>query len=448
MFKRNIIQKLDDWKQHSGRKPLAIRGARQTGKTTVVKLFASHFAQYIYLNLEVEEDKTLFRKYTSIHDLVKAIFFAKDKVMSVLPTLIFIDEIQEAPEALTMLRYFYEEYPQYHVVAAGSLLESLFNSRINFPVGRVEYLALYPCSFREFLEAMGEQQALQQYDETRIAGYAHDKLLRLFHDYTLIGGMPEVVQKYADARDFTALKPVYDALLVAYLDDVEKYSSSPSQAQCMRHAIRSVFYEAATRIKFQGFGKSPYSSKEMGEALRTLEKAFVIRLIYPTTQASHPFLPDVKKSPKLQVLDTGLLNHFSGIQTQIFGTPDLNSLYQGRIAEHIVGQELLANQNDMLHPIRFWVREKKESTAEVDYLFQHQGRMIPVEVKSGATGALRSLHQYMELSEEQVAIRLYAGESRIDAVQTPAGKRYQLHSLPYYLAGNIAKYLVAARKAD
>jgi predicted AAA+ superfamily ATPase len=441
VFKRDIIQKLNAWKQSPGRKPLVLRGARQTGKTTVVELFAGNFAQYIYLNLETEEDKALFRKHASIHDLVKAIFFAKEKVMSVSPTLIFIDEIQEVPDALTMLRYFYKEYPQYYVIAAGSLLESLFNNRISFPVGRVEYMVLHPCSFREFLEAMGEKQALQQYEDTRIAGYAHDKLLRLFHDYTLIGGMPEVVQKYADTRDFTTLKTVYESLLFSYFDDVEKYSGNQSQTQCIRHAIQSAFYEAATRIKFQGFGRSSYSSKDMGEALRTLEKAFIIKLIYPTTQTTHPFLPDIKKSPKLQVLDTGLLNYFSGVQLQIFGTADLNALYQGRIAEHIVGQELLANQDDLLHPLRFWVREKKESTAEVDYLFRYQGRMIPVEVKSGATGALRSLHQYMELSEERVAIRLYAGERRIDTVDTPSGKRYQLYSLPYYLAGNIRKIL-------
>ncbi|MDR0566999.1 MAG: AAA family ATPase [Prevotellaceae bacterium] len=442
MFKRDIIQKFTTWQQSVGRKPLVLRGARQTGKTTVVRQLAGHFSQYIYLNLETEEDKTLFLKHSSIHDLVKAIFFVKGKEMGILPTLIFIDEIQEAPKALSQLRYFYEEYPQYHVIAAGSLLESLFNNRITFPVGRVEYMVLYPCSFREYLEAMDEKQALQQYDSACFAPHAHDKLLRLFHDYTVIGGMPEVVQRYVDARDFTALKPVYNSLLFSYLDDVEKYSSGQAQTQCMRHAIRSSFYEAATRIKFQGFGGSSYPSREMGEALRTLEKAFVIRLIYPTTQTSHPFLPDIKKSPKLHVLDTGMLNCFSGIQMQVFGTTDLSAIYRGRIVEHIVGQELAANQSDMLHPLRFWVREKKESTAEVDYLFPYHGRMVPVEVKSGKTGMLRSLHQYMEQSDEAVAIRLYAGENRIDRLSTLAGKPYLLHSVPYYLAGNLEKYLL------
>lgn len=441
MFKRDIIQRLIVWKNSDGRKPLVLRGARQTGKTTVVNMFAENFVQYIYLNLENEEDKSIFNKFKSIHELVKAIFFVKNKTLNILPTLIFIDEIQEVPKALTMLRYFYEEYPQYHIIAAGSLLESLFNNKISFPVGRVDYMVLNPCSFREFLYATNELNSLEQYEKGKIADYAHNRLLKLFHDYTLIGGMPEIVMRYSETNDFSSLKQIYNSLSISYIDDVEKYASGNNQTQCMRHVIQSSFYEASTRIKFQGFGKSAYSSREMSEALRTLEKAFILKLIYPTTQTSPPYLADIKKSPRLQVLDTGMLNYFSGLQVQILGTNDLNSIYQGRIVEHIVGQELIANQDDILHPIKFWIRDKKESSAEVDFLFPYNGRMIPVEVKSGATGKLRSLHLYMDLSEESLAIRLCAGECRIDLVETASGKTYQLHSLPYYLAGNIKKYL-------
>jgi len=440
MYQRSIIEKLLQWKNSSGRKPLVLRGARQVGKTSVVHLFAQHFEQYIYLNLETSEDKEIFSKFSSIHDLLKAIFFLKEKDLHKPNTLIFIDEIQEVPEALAILRYFYEKYPQYHVIAAGSLLESLFCNHISFPVGRVEYMVVRPFSFREFLEAMGEKAALEQYLSAKVEIYAHDKLLKLFHDYALIGGMPEVIKTYAETKNLTSLKTIYDSLILSYIDDVEKYASTVSQVQCMRHVIRSSFYEAATRIKFQGFGQSSYSSREMGEALRTVEKAFIINLIYPTTQVSQPFLPDVKKSPRLQVLDTGMLNHFAGIQTQVLGARDLNNLYQGRVAEHIAGQEMLAAQEDLIHPLRFWVREKKESTAEIDYLFPYRGRMIPVEVKSGATGSLRSLHQYMEMSDETIAIRLYAGNASINQIQTPNGKTFELHSLPYYLAGNLMEY--------
>ncbi len=441
MYKRTIIQELTHWKNSIGRKPLVLRGARQVGKTTVVNMFASQFQQYLSLNLEREEDKLIFQKYKSIDELIQAVFFFKKKEINNTSTLIFIDEIQEVPEALGLLRYFYENYPQFYVIVAGSLLESLFNSQVSFPVGRVEYRVLRPFSFEEFLDAMDETAALQQYRSCKIASFAHEKLLKLFHDYTLIGGMPEVVRRYIETKDFLVLQHVYDSLMLSYMEDVEKYAKNQSQVQFIRHAIKASFYEAGSRIKFQGFGQSSYSSREMGEALRTIERAMLIQLVYPTTQTNLPYLPDIKKSPKLQVLDTGMLNYFSGLQQQVFGTKDLNTLYQGKIAEHIVGQELLANKKRLLDPLCFWVREKRESVAEIDYLFPFEGKMIPVEVKSGQTGRLRSLLMYMDLTEESIAIRLYAGEQKIDILQTVSGKTIELHNLPYYLAGNLYEYL-------
>ena len=440
MLKRSIIKKLKDWKTSNHRKPLILRGARQVGKTTAVKLFAKSFEQYIYLNLEVSKDKELFLKYKSIKELVTAIFFEKNKSLSSTDTLIFIDEIQEVPEAISMLRYFYEDYPQYHVIAAGSLLESLFDKAISFPVGRVEYRVLRPFSFEEYLNAIGETSALEQYHTVPIATFAHDKLLSLFHEYTLIGGMPEVVSVYAKTKDLIALKPIYESLILSYLNDVEKYAKNSNQVQTMRHAIRSCFFEAGNRIKFQGFGQSGYGSREMGEVLRTLEKAMLIHLVYPTSQTSLPFLPDLKRSPRLQVLDTGMLNYFAGIQKLVFGTNDLNNIYKGHIAEHIVGQELLANQTNILETLRFWTKEKKDSLAETDYLCNINGDMLPVEVKSGATGRLRSLHLYMEESNCNVAIRFYAGTFSIDDITTSSGKKYKLLNIPYYLAGQLNEY--------
>lgn len=208
-----------------------------------------------------------------------------------------------------------------------------------------------------------------------------------------------------------------------------------------KHAIRSCFREAGNRIKFQGFGESAYASREMGEALRTLEKAMLINLIYPTTQTMLPFMPDIKRSPRLQVLDTGMLNYFSGVQKQLFGTKDLNTIYKGHISEHIVGQELLAKQTSLLNTLNFWVREKKDSVAELDYLLPYEGTMIPVEVKSEATGRLRSLHQFMEVYKGDLAVRLYAGKYSIDVLTTPTGKEYRLVNMPYYLAGVIKQYI-------
>lgn len=441
MFNREIIKDLMQWKASAYRKPLVLRGARQVGKTTVVNQFAVNFNQYIYLNLEIEEDKQIFRHRNSIHELIQALFFLKDKDTNISDTLIFIDEIQEMPDAIASLRYFYEEYSQYYVIAAGSLLETVFDTSVSFPVGRVEYQFLYPFSFNEFLDATDEHQALKQLNKTPIPDFAHEKLLRLFHSYCLIGGMPEVVKRYVERSDLTQLASVYESLLLSYIDDVEKYARNTTQVQIMRHAITSCFREAGSRIKFNGFGASNYGSRDMGEALRTLEKAKLIYLIYPTTQTKFPFQPDLKKSPRLQVLDTGMVNFFAGIQKEVFSTSNLLDVYNGKIIEHIVCQELMAANKDLISKPLFWVRDKEGASAELDFLVRFEGKAIPVEVKSGKTGKLKSLIQYVEMSETPLAIRLYAGMFNESKVKTPQGKEFTLLSLPYYLAGRIKQYI-------
>jgi len=440
MFKRQIISQLMKWKQSAYRKPLVLRGARQVGKTTVVQQFAENFNQYIYINLENKEDKLIFQNRNSIHELIQALFFIKDKNIENNDTLIFFDEIQEMPEAIASLRYFYESYPQYYVIAAGSLLETVFDTSVSFPVGRVEYQFLYPFTFEEFLDACGEHQALAQLNNIPLAGFAHEKLLRLFHTYTLIGGMPEVVKRYVEQRDLSQLKPVYESLMLSYIDDIEKYARNASQTQILRHAIISCFREAGSRIRFNGFGASAYGSREMGEALRTLEKAKIIYLIYPTTQTKLPYQPDLKKSPRLQVLDTGMVNFLAGIQKEVFSTPDLLDVYNGKIIEHVVNQELMAANKDQLNKPLFWVREKEGASAELDFLVVVDGKGIPVEVKSGKTGKLKSLHQYIEMSDSPLAIRLYAGKFQIDKLQTPSGKTFTLLNMPYFLACKIILY--------
>ena len=443
MYQRNAIKELLKWKNSNGRKPLVLRGARQVGKTTVVGLLAENYAQYIYLNLEREKDREVFAKYSSIDETVQYIFFQNNKNLDkISDTLLFIDEIQIMPDAVAMLRYFYEEYPDLHVIAAGSMLETLFDRGINFPVGRVEFRKIYPVCFEEFLGAVNEKQALKLYSQIPLPAFAHDKLLQLFHTYTLIGGMPEVVKKYAETKDITSLSSVYESLLATYFDDVEKYAKNAGQVQVIRHAIRSSFYEAGTRIKYQGFGASSYNSREMSEVLRMLEKTMLVNLVFPTTQTAAPFMPDVKKSPKLLVLDTGLVNYFSGLQKELFGTRNLNTHYQGKIAEHIVGQEIFASNHNVLYTLQFWIRDKKQSSAEVDFLYNFNGQMIPVEIKSGKSGKLRSLHQFLEMSNIPVAVRFYAGQFQVEEHKTMAGKPFKLINIPYFLAGKLYDYLL------
>jgi hypothetical protein len=341
-----------------------------------------------------------------------------------------------------MLRYFCESMPHLHVIGAGSLLEiALAKAEIEFPVGRVQHLVMYPLSFAEYLNAIGESDAATVLDDVPLPPHAADRLLDLFHRYALVGGMPEVVAEYALTRDTPALRDIYESLLQSYLDDVPKYSRNDTMARVLDHCIRTAPVEAGNRITFAGFGQSHYRSREVGEAMRTLEKALLLHLLYPTTATQIPVRPDLRKAPRLQFLDTGLLNYFAGLQDQYFLHKDLHAFYRGLLAEHIVAQELLCHRASLLHKPCFWVREKSQSSAEVDFVVQHQGRLIPVEVKAGSTGRMRSLHQFVDAVNPGYAVRLYAGSlERMDS-RTPGGTRYTLLNLPYYLASKLTGYL-------
>ena len=442
MFNRKIIKELENWALRENRKPLILRGARQVGKTTLINQFSKQFDEYIYLNLETDEDKKLFYNFKNVDELVQAIFFIKNKKFNKnSKTLLFIDEIQESPKAIEMLRYFYEKIPELFVVAAGSLLESVFNFKVNYPVGRVEYLVLRPVSFIEYLEAIGEQTAIEQLGNIPLENFAYEKLMKLFHTYALIGGMPEVIKYYSENKELTGLKNIYESLITSYLDDVEKYATNSTRAVILRHTIRSCFTEAGRRIKFQGFGNSNYKSREIGEALKTLEQTLLINLIYPITAQVLPMIPNKKKSPRLQILDTGLLNYFAGIQQDIIQTNDLNNIYKGTVIEHLVGQELLSSQYNAMSSLHFWVRDKNSSSAEIDFLFPYQNKLIPVEVKSGKEGTLKSLHLFMDHAPHNIAIRLYSGGFRISEIKSQLGISFKLINLPYFLTSQIEKYI-------
>jgi predicted AAA+ superfamily ATPase len=442
MFKRLALHYLEKWSKQTTRKPLILRGARQVGKTTLVDLFAKNYLHFISLNLDVKNDRALFEQEYTVEELIKTLFFRENLPLSeARHTLLFIDEIQNAPEAVAMMRYFYEKNPELSVIAAGSLLETLLDTHISFPVGRVNYQYVYPLTFQEYLIATEEIEALRILEKIPVEKFSHTKLLQLFYQYTLIGGMPEIVQQYQQHKDIIELQPLYQDLLTAYQDDVEKYAKTTTSRQVIQHCIRQAPFEMARRIKFQGFGSSNYSSKDIKAALQALEKAMLIKLIYPTTVDSTPILPNFNRSPKLQFLDTGLVNCTVGLQSQFMNLTALNDIYQGRIAEHIVGQELLANGASPNRNLSFWVREKKQSSAEVDFLLSHRDTLIPIEVKSGKVGQLRSLHQFIENTNVNVAVRIYAGEFSVEAQKTPSGKPFKLINLPFYLSSQVELYV-------
>ena len=439
-LRRNVEKYLKNWKTKEDRKPLIIRGARQVGKSTMIDHFGSGFDQYLKLNLEEVRHRKLFLELDDINRLVDRIWLEYRIPEKPGQVLLFLDEIQECPKAIAKLRYFYEERPDIHVIAAGSLLSFALKDVKSFPVGRVEHLVLHPFDFREFLLARGNERAIEAYHKIPVSKVAHFHLLDEFHMYTLIGGMPEIVNKYIRTGGIAGLAPIYRSLWQSYRDDVEKYARNPTDRKIIRHILETAPY-ANDRITLAGFGHSNYRSREVREAMQALQQARVLHLLYPTSQVQPPLFPNFRRKPKLMMIDTGLMNYAAGIQADLIGIEDLNDLFRGQVIQHLVGQQLMARSLDPSFRPAFWVREKTNATAEVDYCIQHRQNIIPVEVKSGKAGKLRSLHQFMERTNHSLAVRLLANYINIEKVKTQNKREFTLASLPYYLAGQLDKYI-------
>jgi uncharacterized protein len=441
-FKREVVTSLLEWKENPYRKPLVLRGARQVGKTTLVKQFSAEFDQFIALNLEQDADARFFRDYNSVQEIWDALLIEKGIIPDTNSSfLLFIDEIQEQPEAIQLLRYFYEELPHIHVVAAGSLLEFKLSEVPSFPVGRIEYRYVYPFNFSEFLHAMGNAQLVAAFQSIPVRRVAHQALLQAFHDYALIGGMPEVVHTFMRSNSVASLTPVYESIWQTYKEDVEKYTANNTEKQITRHILQTAPAQIDQRIKFQNFGNSNYRSREVGECFRKLDAARLLHLFYPTTDMEPPFKPDFRKAPRIQFLDTGIVNYALGIQTQLMSMEDLSQAYKGALIPHLINQELMSVDWFRNEKSSFWVRDKAQSSAEVDVLLSAHGQAVPVEIKSGPTGSLKSLHEFLDRSTSQFAIRIYGGEYGIQIQHTPNGKRYVLMHLPYYLGTRISSYI-------
>lgn len=441
-FNRHINRELQEWRASAFRKPLVLRGARQVGKTTVIRQFALEYKHSILLNLEKKADKFFFDEYDDVKTILEMLFIAKNIPYKMLgETLLFIDEIQESPKAIALLRYFYEELPELHIISADSLLEFAMKKVKNFPVGRVEFLYLHPLNFVEYLEAIKHEAAVEQLSKVPVNLSAHHTLMSLFNNYAISGGMPEAIKVYLQNKSLADLPRIYESIWATYKNDVEKYTNNDTERKVIKHIINAAPLYVDQRIKFQNFGNSNYRSREVGEAMRNLNDAKIIRLIHPTTEVEIPAIPNLRKSPRLQFLDTGILNHALGIQGLMLGMNDLSSAFKGAIIPHLIIQELISlNIFNDIKP-NFWVRDKKQSSAEVDLVYAYQDKLIPIEIKSGSPGNLKSLHQYIEETNHPYAVRIYAGEFRIEENITPQKTPYLLMNLPYYLGTKLAEYI-------
>lgn len=442
MLKRSILKSLTAWKNRSNKKPLILRGARQVGKSTTVAELGKQYTYFVSLNLEKSAHAKFFIDYgDDVKQIAQAIALAYNVEIIKGKTLLFIDEIQEQPKAIALLRYFYEDMPELDVIAAGSLLEFSMDEVPSFPVGRVEQLPMYPLNFEEFLLAMNEKTANDLYCNIPIPDYAHDKLLQLFHHYILIGGMPEVVNEYVNNQQkISELNRIYASIWDNYRDDIEKYGNSNKEKKILQHIMHTAPM-VRDRITFNGFGASQYQSREVSEAFRKLHKAGIIKLIYPTTDLQPPMIANIKRKPKIQFLDTGVLNYASHVQQDLIHIQDLNSLFRGYIVNHIVFQELISI-NERLHEVPFfWTRESTTANAEVDIVVQHKNMIIPIEIKSGAKGSLKSLHEFMERCNHPYAFRLLGNKFNIEKSTTRSGKIFLLINLPYYCLGKIYDWI-------
>lgn len=433
MFARSIENELKKWSLRADRKPLVLRGARQVGKTTVIHKFGEQFENYLYINLEKASSKQLVESTDDVKKLLPLLFLYCNKTRKEGRTLLFIDEIQTSSHALSLLRYFYEDMPEIFVVAAGSLLETMLDKHVSLPVGRVEYMAIHPCSFIEYLSAIGEGRFVELLIKAELPNAFHDEILQHFNLYALIGGMPEVVAHYAASKDIVALSRTYNQLLNAYKNDVEKYANSNTQANVIRYILDEGWAFAGQAITLGGFAASAYKARETGEAFRTLNKAMLLELVYPITNVILPATSDLKKAPKLFLLDAGLVNYASGIQKEYLLNKDLLDTWRGMAAEQIVAQELKSLSFEVGLKLSYWMRNKRGSTAEVDFVLLFDGKIIPIEVKSGHNAHLKSIHQFMNDTNHDIAIRIWSGKYSVDQVKTITGKEFQLINLPFYL---------------
>ena len=438
-FKRKLENYLQLWRTRTDRKPLVIRGARQVGKSTLVQHFGKSYPYFISLNLERPEHQRIFKSGNSTKNIVDAIFLQSGTRRTKQQTLIFIDEIQAAPYAIQQLRYLYEDHPELHIIAAGSLLEFAFDRAVSFPVGRVEQVLLHPFDFEEFLLATGHTMAYEALRTIPISEYAHSQLLEFFHQFALVGGMPAAIQTYVAEGHASNIPFIYQQIWKSFTDDVEKYARNIKERNLIRHLMR-LAPQQPDRVNFSTLTKGKYTTVAISEAFEAIDQSRVIRLIYPTTSVTVPASIDLRKRPRLQFLDTGMLIHALNLGGEIPLLDDLSSLTKGRIIQHLVAQEFLAQFHQPLYDFRFWVREKASSTAEVDLVHPYQNILIPIETKAGKQGRLRSLQLFVDAAGSRFAIRLLANTFSKESVKTRAGTPYVLYNLPYYLAGQLPRY--------
>ncbi len=445
-MRRIAFDYIREWKDRTTRKPLVIRGARQVGKSFLVRLAAQDlFENLVEINFERMPD---LASYFASKSPLKILSLLEARLnVSIEPgkTLLFLDEIQAAPEVFATLRYFHEELPGLHIIAAGSLLEFVLQEHsFSMPVGRIEYMHLGPMTFEEFLLACGReklQQWLKGYTlEENVPEGLHQELMGLVRQYCVVGGMPEAVAVFAQKGSYRDCEQSQQSILSTYRDDFSKYST---KAQHRR--IEKIF-TAIPRLVGRKFMFSHVDredrARELGMALHLLCLARVAHQVRHCHGNGVPLGAEADdRMFKVLFLDVGLLCRSCGLRMpDIEQAGDLMLVNNGAVCEQLVGQHLLMSGAFYEDPaLNCWIRERPNSSAEVDYLIAVGPHVIPVEVKAGATGRLKSLHLFLDEKNRSFGLRFNADVPSLLHTQTAQSggkaKPFRLLSLPFYMLG-------------
>ncbi|OQX73544.1 MAG: hypothetical protein B6D64_13760 [Bacteroidetes bacterium 4484_276] len=440
---RESIEFLNHWKQRKTRKPLIIRGARQVGKTWLIEEFANGFGNFIKINFEKHPEYSEFFSTNNVSGILENISLTLGKKIIPDQTLLFLDEVQVCPKAINALRYFYEDTPELHVVAAGSLLDHVLNElELPMPVGRVEFMYMYPLNFREFLLANGEDMIVDFlgsfHPEKEISLIIHNKILKLLRSYFFIGGMPEAVKVYVETSDLLEVERVHESILTSMEIDFAKYGKG-GNFEYLRMVLRYLPRGIGKKMKYSAIDPS-VKSAVLKQAFHKLELSRIVHRISANSSADIPLMQHVKHNVfKPLFIDIGLATHL--LKIRLIDLENIMLINEGELAEQFIGQQLLTRQPFFIDKeLFYWVREKRDSNAEIDYLVESGNTTIPVEVKAGKTGTLKSLHVFMLEKKKGYAIRFNADLPSLTDVETTVKMKssneqvnYKLLSMPLYL---------------
>ena len=449
-LKRNAQRWLSDWRDRPGRKPLVLRGARQVGKTYLVQHWgAEHFEWVLTVDLERERDLHSLFAQSDPKQVLTELSVLRGRNVIAGRTLLFLDEIQACPSALALLRYFHELMPELHVIAAGSLLDfALREFAYSMPVGRIEFLHLQPMSFEEFVAAT-EGDALADYLRTWSLRQPPSealsrKLEEVLRRYFFVGGMPEAVAAYAQRQDLLEVQRLQTGLVETMEADFAKYGPRRLH-ELMRRTYRHVATNVGRKIKYVNISREDRSV----EVRRALELLTLSRVVHPVVHTSANGLPlgaeQDERRLKALFLDLGLVNRLCGLN--LVGAEELLAVHEGALAEQFVGQQLLAAAPPFENlRLFYWAREARNANAEVDFVVGWQRDVLPVEVKAGKTGTLRSVFQFLREKRRRRAVRFHTGPPVLETVHLPgaADVTVQLLSLPLYAVGQLNRLLEEA----